>query len=333
MQIHLSDKNNYAFQKVVVFVGITLFLVKILAWYLTKSVAIYSDALESIVNVVSSFLGLYSLYLVTQPKDSNHPYGHGKVEFLSAAVEGVLIAIAGIIIIIEAIQNLFEKTQVSQIDYGIYLVSFTAIINFLLGFIAIQKGKKSNSIALQATGKHLITDTYSTIGIVLGLILIYFSKIVWIDSAVALIFSLIILYTAFTIIRDSVSGIMDEADEKLIIELVDLFNKERNRNWIDLHNLRIIKYGSKLHVDLHLTLPYYFTVSQAHDEMEKLSEIGNKHFGDRVEFFIHTDPCMDFSCKICSISDCPVRKNKFEKQIVWDLKNISQNSKHRLSEK
>ncbi|MFN5415970.1 MAG: cation diffusion facilitator family transporter [Flavobacteriia bacterium] len=330
MSSHQADKSNLSFQKIVVIVGLSLFVIKLFAWYLTKSVAIYSDALESIVNIISSFLGLYSLYLVTKPKDKNHPYGHGKVEFLSSAVEGVLITIAGVIIIIEAIQNLFEKTTVLKLDYGILLVSITALINFLVGYIAIQKGKKTNSIALVATGKHLITDTYSTIGIVVGLGLIYFLRIPWIDSGVAIIFSLVILYTGYKIIRDSVSGIMDEADEKLIGQVVELFKNERNKNLIDLHNLRIIKYGSKLHFDLHITLPYYFTVQEAHDEIENLDHFMNNHFGDRVELFIHTDPCMDFSCKICMVADCPVRKHEFERTIDWNFDNISQNTKHRI---
>jgi cation diffusion facilitator family transporter len=325
-----TETSNYTFQKVVVAVGLILFTVKLLAWYLTKSVAIYSDALESIVNITSSFLGLYSLYLASQPRDANHPYGHGKVEFLSAAVEGILICVAGILIIIEAIQQLFLETRVQQLDYGIFLILFTALVNYLLGMTAVRQGRRSNSIALESTGRHLMTDTYSTLGIILGLILLLITGIAWMDAAIAIIFSLIILYTGFVIIRRSVSGIMDEADEKLIREVVDLLNEKRRPNWIDLHNLRIIKYGSTFHIDLHMTLPYYFTVLQAHDEIEEVAAIINAHFGDRVELFVHTDPCLDYSCMICSVPDCSVRRHVQEKQLPWNFENISQNSKHRI---
>ncbi len=330
MKKNKIDQANFNFQKLVVVIGLVLFGVKLAAWYLTKSVAIYSDALESIVNIISSFLGLYSLYLTTKPEDNDHPYGHGKVEFLSSGVEGVLILIAGVIILIEAIQNLFEKTEVLSLDYGILLVAISAVVNFLVGYAAIKRGKKNNSIALQSTGKHLITDTYSTLGIIIGLVLIYVSGVYWIDSLVAGIFSFVILYTGFSIIRDSVGGIMDEADEKLILEVVDLLNIERHPNWIDLHNLRIIKYGSKLHFDLHMTLPFYNTVEEAHHEMEQIDKIMNKHYGDRVELFIHTDPCLEFSCKICTLSSCKFRKNEFVSKIQWDLANVSKNTKHRL---
>ncbi|MES2589500.1 MAG: cation diffusion facilitator family transporter [Bacteroidota bacterium] len=324
------EKVNYNFQKSIVVFGLVLFVVKIFAWYLTGSVAIYSDALESIVNIIAGFLGLFSLYLVSQPKDENHPYGHGKVEFITSGIEGILIAITGIIILVEAIQNLFQKTELEKIDYGIYLVAFTALVNFILGYYAVQKGNKTHSPVLKSTGKHLITDTYSTLGIIVGLILIYFTHIYWIDGAVAIAFSFLILYTAYQIIRDSISGIMDEADQKLIHEFIEFIQKSRIPTWIDLHNLRIIKYGSKLHADLHMTLPYYITVLEAHEEMEKLDKLVNSHFSDRVELFVHTDPCQDFSCQICSLKDCKVRQFSQEKIIQWTFENVSSNRKHRI---
>ena len=139
----MKEKENLGFQKIIVVTGIVLFLIKVVAYYLTDSVAIFTDALESTINVASSFLGLYALYLASIPRDKNHPYGHGKVEFLSATVEGVLISVAGIIIIVEAIEKLKSPNKVVQLDYGIYLVATTAIINFIVGKIAEKKGIKN----------------------------------------------------------------------------------------------------------------------------------------------------------------------------------------------
>jgi cation diffusion facilitator family transporter len=323
-------KQNLKFQKVIVFVGILLFSIKVVAWYFTNSVAILTDTLESIVNIITSFVGLYSLYLSSLPKDENHPYGHGKVEFISAAIEGMLIAVAGILIVFEAISNFKHHHPIGRLDIGIYLISATAVINYLIGNMAIKKGKKTKSLALEASGKHLKSDTYSTLGIILGLIVISFTNILWLDSLVALIFAGIIFYTGFKIIKDSISGIMDEADKKLIDEFVKTVQQERKPAWIDLHNLRIIKYGSTLHMDCHLTLPYYYNVAAAHDEIEKLDEIVNDHFGTKVELFIHTDPCQPYSCEICTLKDCPVRKNEFMATWIWDKKNVSQNQKHNL---
>lgn len=327
-EIHTINNENYRFQKIITAAGIMLLVIKFVAWYMTGSVAILTDAMESIVNVISGFIGLYSLYLSALPRDKNHPYGHGKVEFISAFIEGGLITIAGIIIIYEAVGNLRNNTEIIQIDFGIYLVAFTALINYLLGYFAIKKGRKNHSLALIASGKHLQTDTYSTLGIILGLIIIQFTRIYWLDAVIALIFSGIIIYTGYKIIRTAISGIMDETDDKLLNEVVDLLNKERSINWIDLHNLRIIKYGSTLHFDCHMTVPWYFNIKEGHNEVDKLEDIVKEYFGDRVEFFVHLDACKDYSCRICAKTDCPVRQHPFIKKIDWTPENICKNEKH-----
>src|SRR5690554_1922734 len=180
----VSNKESFKFQRIIAVVGVVLFLVKLYAWYKTGSVAILTDALESTINVVAGFIGLYSLYLSSLPKDRNHPYGHGKAEFISASIEGVLISITGFFIIYEAFQSIRNPQEIQQIDYGIYLIAFTAFVNYILGYYAIKKGEKSHSIALIASGKHLQTDTYTTLGIILGLIVLYFTDILWIDSLV-----------------------------------------------------------------------------------------------------------------------------------------------------
>ena len=303
---------------------------KVLAWYLTGSIAILTDALESTVNVIAGLIGVYSLYVSAKPKDQDHPYGHGKAEFLSAAVEGTLVTLAGFIIIYEALNNLIHPHLVQKLDYGILLVAITGVINYVAGYICISTGKKNNSLALIASGKHLQTDTYSTIGIIAGLILLYFLKLWWIDSAVAILFAFIIMFTGYKIIRSSVSGIMDEADETLINKMVVMLNVHRKENWIDLHNLRIIKYGGTLHIDCHLTIPWYLNINEANLEIDALSDIVKKELGESMELFVHSDGCNDFSCKLCSKEICSVRQHSFEKRIEWTMENISTDNNHQL---
>ncbi len=303
---------------------------KVIAWYLTGSVAILTDALESTVNVIAGLIGVYSLYVSAKPKDWDHPYGHGKAEFLSAAVEGTLITIAGLVIIYEAVNNLIHTHIIQKLDYGISLIAITGVINYIAGFICIKTGKKNNSMALVASGRHLQTDTYSTIGIIIGLILLYYLKLWWIDSAVAILFAVIIIVTGYKIIRSSVSGIMDEADASLINKMVVMLNDNRRDNWIDLHNLRIIKYGGTLHIDCHLTVPWYLNVREAHAEIDVLSKLVKAAFGESMELFVHNDPCLDFSCNICSKQDCKVRQHPFRKKIEWTMENISKDNKHHL---
>ncbi|MGH2564255.1 MAG: cation diffusion facilitator family transporter, partial [Ginsengibacter sp.] len=281
----IASKENIRLQKFIIVIAIVLFSIKLAAWYLTGSLAILTDALESIVNIASGFLGLYSLYLSAKPKDADHPYGHGKVEFISAAVEGTLITVAGIIIIYKSIVSFFYPHQITKLDYGILLLAATGLVNYFAGVLCVSTGKRNNSLLLMATGKHLKTDTYSTIGIFLGLVILYFTKEVWLDSTVACIFALIIIFTGYKIVRTSIAGIMDEADMKLLHNLVALLNKNRTENWIDLHNLRFIKYGSTLHCDCHLTVPWYLNVYESHAEIEALAKLIRNEFGETVELF------------------------------------------------
>jgi cation diffusion facilitator family transporter len=324
-------KENYLFQKIVVIVGTALFIIKVIAWQLTQSIAILTDTLESVINIAAGLFSLYSLYISSKPKDRDHPYGHGKIEFISAGIEGSLITVAGILIIYESIIGFFNIHEIRKLDFGILLIVITGLVNYILGIAAIKKGKKNKSLALISGGEHLKSDTYSTIGLTLGLFVIYFFKIYWLDSIIALIFALIIIYTGSKIIRKSLAGIMDEADEELIVQLVETLNKHRNPNWIDIHNVRFIKYGGSLHLDCHLTLPWYFNVREAHRELDNLKKIIIDNFGNSFEMFVHVDDCCEtISCKICKKANCPYRKYLFNKEILWTKENIEIDKHHKL---
>jgi len=326
-----KGRQNLSIQKWILFVAVILFSIKIIAWYLTHSVAILTDALESIVNVIAGLVGLYSLSIAYKPRDTNHPYGHGKAEFLSAAIEGTLIMLAGVFIIYEAVNQLIHPLPLQQLNTGIILVAVSAIINFIVGLYAVKKGRENNSEALQASGHHLQSDTYSTLAIILGLFLIYFTHIRQLDSIVAIIMSVVIMIIGYRIARKSVAGIMDEADEKILVKVIDLVNKSRLPNWVDIHNLRVIKFGNVLHVDCHMTVPWYLNVREAHIEIDSLRKIIIREFGSSMEFFVHSDDCISSCCPICIKSDCPVRQHPFSRKIYWDMANVIPNKKHDLS--
>jgi cation diffusion facilitator family transporter len=325
-----AAQKNIRVQQWVAFVSIGLLIVKIAAYLLTNSVAVLTDAMEGIVNIVAGFVGLYSLYISAKPRDEDHPYGHGKVEFVSAALEGTMIFVAGFVILFEAFKNLIYPEPIKQLDLGMVLIGATAIVNYSLGVICLRIGRKNNSIALQASGQHLHSDTYSTIGLVVGLIIVYYTKIQWLDSVIAILFAGIIVRTGYAILRSSLAGIMDESDRELLIKMVGILNQNRRVNWIDLHNLRIIKYGHVLHLDCHLTVPWYLNVHEAHHEVEELTKLVRERFGPAVEFFVHTDGCLEFSCRICNKFECPVRQHSFERKLAWTVENISSDKKHHL---
>ena len=327
-----TSQYNLRLQKIITLIAFILFLIKLAAWYLTYSIAILTDALESTVNVVAGLIGVYSLYVSAKPKDQDHPYGHGKIEFISAGIEGTLITVAGLLIIYEATIKLIHPHVIKKLDYGIILVASTALVNYIAGTICLKTGHKNNSLPLIASGKHLKTDTWSTVGIIVGLIFLYFTGLTWVDSVVAFIFAFVIIFTGYKIVRSSVAGIMDETDISLLNNLVDLLNNNRRENWIDLHNLRIIKYGSTIHMDCHLTVPWYINVSEAHEEIESLAGIIRNKYGEAVELFVHSDACQEFSCRICSKHDCLVRQHPLEQKIEWTINNISLDRKHSLQQ-
>ena len=328
MENSKEQNSSIAFQKWIAAVGIILFIGKIVAWKLTNSDSVFSDAMESIVNVISAFMGLYALYLGGKPRDENHPYGHGKVEFVTSAIEGSLISIAGIMIIYEGSNSLISGKVLNKLDWGIWIIAATAIANYILGYISIQKGKRQNSIVLISSGKHLQSDTFSTLGVVVSLILVYFTKLVWIDSVVALALGFYIITIGYKIIRQSLSGIMDEADPEMLKRLADFLNQNRKAEWIDVHNMKIQQFGSRLHIDAHITLPWYFELRNAHNEMEEMIKLIAENTDRAVEFNFHMDDCKPISCPICEIKNCPVRQFEFLKKVEWNGENISQPDKH-----
>lgn len=325
-----EQQQNIRVQLIIVSVGLLLMAGKFVAYFLTHSNAILTDALESIVNVVAGGFSLYGLILTAKPKDENHPYGHGKIEFISSSIEGGLIAGAGLMIIMKSIYNLIEPHPISNLDLGLYITAGAGIINFLMGYLTNQRGKRIGSLPLQASGKHLMSDGWSTLGLIIGLALIILTGWWWLDSVVALVFGGIILYTGYKIVRPSIAGIMDEADYEVLEKIAEILETNRQPNWVDVHNMRVIKYGSTLHIDCHVTLPWYFNVRRAHDEIEAIDKLINQNVKASVEFFIHVDPCLPASCSICQKADCEVRQAPYQEKIPWTLNNVLRNEKHTI---
>lgn len=327
---HNSEKANFRFQRMVALFGILLFVAKLIAWRITHSDAIFSDAMESIVNIIAAFMGLYALYLASKPKDQDHPYGHGKVEFITSGIEGALIIFAGIVIIVQSVNSLISKNAPQQLDWGMLIIAITAIINYLLGYISIQKGIKEKSLVLQSSGKHLQSDTITTAGVVLSLLIVYITKIYWLDGIIASIFGVYIIIVGYKIVRKSLRGIMDEADTGMLSKLASILHDNRKNEWIDFHNVKIQQFGSRLHIDAHLTLPYYFELRKAHNEMEDAILTVVKHAERQIEFNFHMDDCKPSSCEICLMENCPLRSFPFKKKIEWNAENITQPDKHTI---
>lgn len=325
-----KSKQNLKIQFFLTILSIVLFALKFVAYYLTHSLSVLSDALESIVNVIAGGIGLYSLYVASKPKDKDHPYGHGKAEFISAAFEGSLIITAGLIIVIESVSSYFSPNALHALDNGLWILLSTALINLFAGIIAKKIGKKNNSLALISSGQHLIIDSFTTFGVIVGISVVLVTNYNGIDSFIALLMGIWIIYNGYKIIRESIAGIMDEADMALLENVIAELDANRNKNWVDLHNLRVIKYGPLLHIDCHLTMPWYLNVHEAHKMMDHFTDLIKSKFGDSVEFFIHIDGCMPFSCAICSLEQCDQRQAPFQRKLNWTMENVLANTKHQL---
>lgn len=303
---------------------------KFTAWNLTNSNAVLTDALESIINVVAGIFALVSIHFASRPKDHDHPYGHGKIEYLSAGFEGGLIFISGILIIIKAFLALFKPSEIGHLDKGLYILAVTAAGNCILGLFVLRQGKRHRSALMQADGKHLLTDTLSGAGLIIGLLLIYLTGKVWIDCVIAILYGGVILRMGYILLKSSINSLLDEADYDKLGQLVGLLNFRRRDKWIDIHNLRVLKYGAHLHVDCHLTLPWYDSLEKSHNEVSALEKLIKDELHGEVEFFIHSDPCLPSSCQICSLQDCTVRQYAFVKKLEWTMENMLPDKKHKL---
>lgn len=312
-------------QRRIVFLSVLLLAGKFLAFFITNSVGILTDALESIVNVTAGFISLYSIGLAAKPRDKDHPFGHGKVELISASIEGILILIAGLAIIVEGVRRLFEPSEVGQLDIGILIIAVAGLANYLMGWYSIRVGRRYDSIALEAGGKHLQSDTYSTIGLILGLLLLYWTGIAWIDSALALIFGGIIVITGINILRKTVGNLMDKADERILKTMLNDLIKSRREDWIDVHNVKVLKYGSAYFVDCDLTLPWYYDIRRGHDVCEEVGKAISEKFSNRIRLNIHTDPCMEEHCPGCGLLNCAYRLHPFVKYKELTLDDLTKN--------
>lgn len=308
--------------------GIVLMLIKFAAYLLTNSNAILTDAMESIVNVVASGFAFYSIHLASRPKDRNHPYGHGKVEFFSVFLEGGLIFIAGVLIVGKAGYNIFVPEPVGNLTEGMGLIAFTGVANFVLGTFMVRQSHVLNSLTLHADGKHLQTDAYSTAGLLVGLLAMYFTGLLWIDIVLSLGLGLYILWNGYKLLRKSIAGLMDESDTKLVGDIAAILQRHRKEDWIDVHNLRVQRYGHELHIDCHVTLPNYYDLNRVHDEVSAIDDLVNAHLHADTELFIHADPCIPDCCNYCGVKGCPIRSEPQQKEVRWDGKNITKNEKH-----
>ena len=303
--------------------GITVLAGKTLAYFLTDSTAVLSDALESTVNVVTALFLVYSIRLSSTPADRNHPYGHGKIEFFAAGVEGTLIAVAALLIMVAAAYSLWYGPKVHQIDLGIQLLIGFSLINGAIGWHLLRVGKRVHSLALHADGMHLMTDLLTTAGVVAGLIAVRVTGIQYLDPLAAILVAINILRTGWNLSRTAIKGLMDEADDDLLETITARLEAARKAWCIYVHSLRTWSSGNLHHVDFHLTVPRYYDAERMHEVDEDYKTEAFASDARPWDAIIHYDPCRPRHCSGCTVTPCPTRSSPFKERLPLSIEETT----------
>ncbi len=304
-------------------VGILILAAKAVAALVTDSTALLADASESIVNVIAAAMVTYSVAVAARPADDDHPYGHGKAEFVSAAVEGLLILIAASVIVVSAVSEIIEGPELKRLGLGMLIAGGAGIGNLWLGLHLLKIGKEHSSDAIRADGQHILTDVWTTVGSIIGLIAVQLTGIALIDPIIALLVAANILWTGYRLVREALGGLLDEEDFELLPKLAAIVDRARKPEWIDIHQMRTRRVGASRHVDLHFVVPRFFTIDDAHqigDALESTLLDGLDAPGDVV---VHIDPCMPTHCVGCAMVDCKVRSEPMQRQTVFDVDSLT----------
>ena len=299
-------------------IGIGMFFIKMTAFFITGSVAIFSDAAESVVHVAATGMALFSIILSSKPADESHLYGHGNVEYFSAGVEGFLIILAAGFIIYQAVIDIIAGPTVESLSIGVIFISVAGIINLGLGYYLVRTGKNTNSITLVADGKHVLTDAVTSIGVIIGITLVIITDFVLLDPLLAIIVAFNILFTGYKLIRESIGGLMLETNPAILQKISDKLISIKKEYWIDIHELRYWQSGDKMYIDFHLILPYYFTIEQSHKEEKFIDDELDKEFPN-TQIKIHFDYCIPELCKFCGYLKCEVRKEEKIINFEWNV--------------
>jgi cation diffusion facilitator family transporter len=304
-------------------VGGVVLAIKSSAYFLTGSTAILSDALESTVNVIAAALLLWSVSLAARPADRDHPYGHGKAELFSAAVEGAMIAVAAVTILLEAGRALVVGPELQRLDLGLGLLCAAGVVNAALGGYLIAVGRRTDSQALAADGRHVLSDVWTSLGVLGGLAAARVTGWVWLDPLIAIAIALHLGYVALSIVWRAGQGLLDSADRATLERIADALEESRQPTWVDVHSLRAWRSGDVHHVDLHLVAPRFFSVEALHRMGDELETGVLERAGLGGEVIVHFDPCRPRDCSSCAYAECPVRSVPFAKRERFTLERAT----------
>ncbi|MBU0620682.1 MAG: cation diffusion facilitator family transporter [Gammaproteobacteria bacterium] len=262
----MTDLRRYAWLSIAA--AIATILLKGLAWWLTGSVGLLSDALESFVNLAGALMALAMLTLAAAPADDRHAYGHGKAEYFSSAFEGGLIWVAAFSIGWTAIDRFLHPQALEAVAVGLLVSAVASIINLFAAFELIKAGRAHNSITLEADAKHLMTDVWTSVGVIAGVGLVWLTGLLWLDPLIALLVAVNIMWTGWQLLQRSAAGLMDEALPQEQIDAIEIVLQKYRQQGLDFHALRTRQAGRHAFITVHVLVPGKWTVQRGHDEVE-----------------------------------------------------------------
>ena len=262
---------------------------KFAAYRLTNSVGLFSDAVESLANVVAALTALFALWYSAQPADRSHPYGHQKIEFFASGIEGGLILVAAVLIVVSAVERFFHPVMPATLGRGMVLVLISTAINFAVGYLLLREGRQTESIVLEADGHHLMTDVWTTIGVVSGLLLVLWTREPRVDSLLAVFVAANIVRVGTGLVRRSFDGLMDHSLEPGEDAKIRAAIDEKLLPGMKYHALRTRRSGTRRFVDYHLLVPGRLHVKAAHD-CEMAIGISIETAVPGVEVISHIEP-------------------------------------------
>ena len=278
--------------------------------------------------MVASSFAFLSIWLAAKPPDADPPYGHGKLEYFSAGFEGALIVGAAVSIFYSGITHLLHPRPLANLGAGLALLCVATIVNLILGLHLIRTGKRTQSITLTADGKHILTDVYTSGGVLIGLGLIYLTGWLWLDGAIACLVGINILVTGGKLVRHSFARLMHASEPDLLDRIADVVTENNRNAWVDIHQLRAWRAGILIHIDLHLVLPQNLSLEKAHQEAKFLENLLIDTFGGNAQVLVHTDPCDPAKCPICGRPDCELRSSDHNFIPFWNRKRLTRSSSH-----
>jgi cation diffusion facilitator family transporter len=270
-------------------VSLVVLSIKGLAYQVTGSVALFADALESIINVVSSVTALLAIGFAAQPPDEQHPYGHQKAEYLSAVVIGVMIVLAGVAILREAYEGFIDPRPIDAPLLGLGISSIATVMNAVWSFVLIRLGRQERSAALVSDGKHLFADVVTSLGVVVGVSLVVATGILMLDAVIAALVALHVLYSGWEVIRENSGGLLDEAAPDNELQKIKEIIAANSEDAIEAHDVRTRLAGKATFIDFHLVVPGAMTVDRSHAICDRLEAALKDALGEAI-VTIHVEP-------------------------------------------